>query len=180
MAEEQAQETTAEPTEETPPPALEDSVKKQSTSSVTSKKQSENKSRTVSKAQAKLNAKFDKSKKPERSYLGWLDANDIEWKAYMEFMGHKNWLMKYGPATEWGQRYKEWICSGMTRGAMRKPSYRAVEWLKYQRGFEVAPVGECCTRNRCSIRDYFIEPINNYCCRHAPGRNITPNRGEEG
>lgn len=47
----------------------------------------------------------------------------------------------------------------MTRGAMRKPSYRGVEWVKYQRGIEIAPIGECCTRNKTTIKDFFVEPL---------------------
>ncbi|CAL8103817.1 unnamed protein product [Orchesella dallaii] len=176
MADEQPPETPV-PTEEAPPPPppQEEGGKKLSTNSAASKKQSEDKGKgaVATKTKEQSKKKDPKGKKPERKYLGWLDANNIEWKTYMEYMGYKNWLMKYGPSSEWGQRYKEWICSGMTRGAMRKPSYRAVEWLKYQRGIEVAPVGECCTRKRCSIRDYFIEPVDNYCCRPCPWPKTT-------
>lgn len=42
---------------------------------------------------------------------------------------------------------------------MRKPSYRGVEWVKYQRGIEIAPIGECCTRNKTTIKDFFVEPL---------------------
>ncbi len=48
----------------------------------------------------------DPNKKPQREYLGWEDANDIEWRKEMEYKGYENWRDKFGPGTEWWDRYE--------------------------------------------------------------------------
>jgi len=34
---------------------------------------------------------------PQRQYLGWEDANIVEWKAKKEYEGRKAWFAKWGP-----------------------------------------------------------------------------------
>lgn len=48
----------------------------------------------------------DPNKKSQREYLGWEDANDIEWRKEMEYKGYENWRDKWGPGTEWWDRYE--------------------------------------------------------------------------
>lgn len=59
-------------------------------------------------------AEGDKKKKPgkekkgkaQREYLGWESANDIEWRTEMEYQSYKKWKDKFGPGTEWANRYE--------------------------------------------------------------------------
>lgn len=48
----------------------------------------------------------DPNAKPQREYLYWEDANDIEWRREMEYKGYENWRDKFGPGTEWWDRYE--------------------------------------------------------------------------
>ncbi|CAG7828258.1 unnamed protein product, partial [Allacma fusca] len=62
-----------------------------------------------------------------REYMGWEDANRVEWKVHKEREGRLNWACRWGPFME---EHKKWVCSGITR-AFRKPSSRALEWTAW-------------------------------------------------
>ncbi|OXA51221.1 uncharacterized protein LOC110853578 [Folsomia candida] len=109
----------------------------------------------------------DTPSKPNRQYLGWEDAAIVEWKVAKEYEGRKLWAERWGHGKPWMNRYNKWICSGMNR-AMRKPSFRSLEWLAYQRRAETAPIGEYRTRKRYGLKDYFLEPLDNYHCCPCP------------
>lgn len=70
---------------------------------IAAEKQGKNESSGENKKKRKVK---DPNAKPQREYLGWEDANDIEWRTEIEYVGYKNWKMKFGPGTEWMDRYE--------------------------------------------------------------------------
>jgi len=105
--------------------------------------------------------------KPPRKYLGWEDQKTVEWAEEKESSGRKLWETKWGPGTRWMKRYDKWVCSGIQR-AMRKPSFRSLEWIMYDQEAETAYQGEARTRRKYGINDYIMEPLDNYHCCPCP------------
>jgi len=134
-------------------------------------KKSEQTTRSISKS--RIFRQRDASGNLIRQYLGWEDAKTVEDQVEKEETARRNWRERWGCACNesngcyecqpWMKQYNKWVCSDIRR-AMRKPSYRSLEWLAYFQKGETPVKGECCTRRRTHIKDYFVDPITNYCC----------------
>lgn len=135
-------------------------------------KKSEQTTRSASKSRI-FRQERDASGNLIRQYLGWEDAKTVEDQVEKEETARRNWRERWGCACNesngcyecqpWMKQYNKWVCSDIRR-AMRKPSYRSLEWLAYFQKGETPVKGECCTRRRTHIKDYFVDPITNYCC----------------